>query len=138
MKHLPRIVLSLALGLAAVGAWVASPSSGVVEAQQQQRSVWYRIEVRDRTAGTTDGWQRLGEGYAGTFPFMDDFQVTIRPGRGGAAITIRDGRSEVTSAISCTRERAPDKTALVASRRGGDQPPITVGITCSATRPAAH
>ena len=105
-----------------------------VQAQAAER-VWYRIEQVGPGTHPPSAWRLVGEGFAGTYPFVDDFEIDIRPVGGVVRVLVRDGVSRVEIPVSCTG-RGPRSAFLQASRTGGDQT-FRIGLTCSATEPAA-
>lgn len=125
------VLLSLGLGVAASGGWQQAEA-------QTAEVAWYRVVNEGRSAGTMNRWQRVGEGYAGTFPFLEDFEVDIRPRGPIIEAKVRDGRSRVTTAISCTSDRGPRQAMLRATRDGEGQAVIMVLIQCAATEPTVR
>ena len=123
-------------GSLAIGALVIA-AVGVQSTARAQRvdTVWYRVVNVNQNSGTMPRYQRLGEGYAGTFPFMDDFQISIRPQGGLINITVRDGASRVTSSVSCAAPNAPRRRSMEATRTTQDSARITVDVLCSASEP---
>ena len=106
--------------------------------------VWYRVVNEGRSAGTMPQWERLRQNYDATFPFIDGFEVQIRPqGTTAAAAAIVDRGARTVSAVNCTAPRYPRRGALMYRRDGTDQPgadrpTIVVALACSATRPEAR
>ena len=80
----------------------------------------------------------MGVGAAATFPFLEDFEVDVRPNGEAIHIKVRDGQSQVLSVISCTRPNAPRSAMLLANREGDGQPVIMVAVQCSATEPSVR
>jgi hypothetical protein len=122
---------ALALGalvLAAVGAQSTARA-------QRVDTAWYRVVNVNQTSGTMARFQRLGEGYTGTFPFMDNFEISIRPQGALINITVADGASRVTSSLSCTMPNAPRRGSLQATRTARDSARIMVDVLCSASEP---
>jgi hypothetical protein len=130
-----RVVLVFALVVS--GVLVESQVQSEVSAQPSEVA-WYRLVVDGRSAGTMTRWRRVDAGAAATFPFMDDFEVNIRPANGAVNATVRDGQTQFTATISCIQPNAPRRAMLTADRAGDDQPVITVSLQCSATEPAAR
>lgn len=134
MNHRRMWTLGVLAALVGVLAWGA-----VTETHAQPPEVaWYRIVNEGRSAGTMTSWQRVGTGAASTFPFLDDFEVDIRPRGANVVAKVRDGRSEVSTVINCTQADAPRHAALRATRSGTDQPVIFVALKCSASAPAVQ
>jgi hypothetical protein len=120
----------------AIGALVIA-AVGLQSTARAQRvdTVWYRVVNVNRNSGTMPRYQRLGEGYAGTFPFMDNFEISIRPQGGVIKITVRDGASRVGSLVSCTAPNAPRRSVMEATRTTQDSARITLDVLCSASEP---
>lgn len=128
--------IGLVVVLAALGA-MAWSSSQPAEAQSGAVA-WYRIVNEGRSAGTMTSWRRVGQGAASTFPFLEGFEVNIRPVGDTVEASVHDGQARTSTVISCTSERVPPRAALRATRAGDGQPVIFVMMQCSATEPAAH
>lgn len=105
---------------------------------QRGEVAWYRVVNVGATSGTMERFQRVGEGYAGTFPFMDGFQVTIRPDRSTVNVVVTDGASRVTSTVSCAGANAPRRASLLATRTARDSARISIEVVCSAAEPPAR
>jgi hypothetical protein len=123
------------IGVLAALVGVLSWGAVAVTRAQPSEVAWYRIVNEGRSAGTMTSWQRVGAGAASTFPFLDDFEVDIRPRGANVVAAVRDGRSEVSTVINCTQRDAPRHTALRATRTGADQPVVYVALKCSASAP---
>ena len=133
------------LGALALSALLFGAHALVSDADAQaQDVVWYRVINQGRSAGTMAEWRRLGRGYGGTFPFVDDFEVQIRPeGATAATVEIRDRGARTRMPVDCTAPRNPRRGALMyrrdgEDRPGDDRPTIVVAVACSAERPEAR
>lgn len=133
------VAILFATGLFA--AWVSS------DAEAQNRQLWYRIVNEGRSAGTMAAWQPLTRTVSATFPFVDDFQVTLQPQSGLANVVIADGRTRVTTSVSCAGQ-VPDHAVLRSTRgeadqashdatAGARQSTIVVMVRCATSAPAA-
>jgi hypothetical protein len=125
---------SLALGALLIAA------IGIQSTARAQRvdTAWYRVVNVGQSSGTMARFERLGQGYTGTFPFMDNFQISIRPDGQNITLTVADGASRVISALSCTAANAPRRSKLVATRATQGSAQIVVDVQCSATEPPAR
>lgn len=135
-----RMIRKSGWSLAVVLLGAAALTSVRVPAAQAQAPevAWYRVIREGQRAGTMPAWQRVGVGYAGTFAFMENFEVDVRPQPGGIVRTlVHDGASRVETAISCTGDRFPRRSMLRATRDGAGQSTIIVATMCSATQPPA-
>ncbi|MFT5357801.1 MAG: hypothetical protein ACI9KE_005038 [Polyangiales bacterium] len=132
------LVVLLAVGL--FFAWTSS------NAEAQNRQLWYRIVNEGRSAGTMAAWRPLTRTVSATFPFVDDFQVTLQRQDDVALVVIADGRSRLTTSVSCAGE-VPDHAILRATRgevdqarhsasAGARQSTIAVMVRCAASEPA--
>lgn len=144
MNRMFKTVGAGLLVLLAVGLFSAWASSNA-EAQNQQ--IWYRIVNEGRSAGTMAAWLPLTRTVSATFPFVDDFQVTLQPENGVANVVIADGRSRLTTSVSCAGE-LPDHAILRATRgevdqarhtatAGARQSTIAVMLRCATSAPSA-
>ncbi len=131
-----RIVVTLALVAGAAWAIAGTPAPG---AAQEANVAWYRIVNQGRSAGTMARWRRVGpQGATHTFPFMEGFEVAVRPSGDTVSAVVHDGRSLVSSTVSCSRPGGPQRAMLLATRDGADQPTIMVLLECSATEPVVR
>lgn len=123
---------SMVLGAHLSDAVQAQPSAPAGEV------VWYRIVNQGRSAGTMARWARVGEGAAATFPFLDNFEVDIRPAGDVVNATVRDGQTQFVTSVSCTRPNAPHRVAVATNRIGDNLPVISLALQCSATEPSVR
>jgi hypothetical protein len=105
---------------------------------QRGEVAWYRVVNVGATSGTMARFQRVGEGYAGTFPFMDGFEVNIRPDGSTVNVVVTDGPSRVTATVSCAGSNAPRRASLLATRTARDSARISIEVVCSAAEPPAR
>ena len=135
------LAVVFAAGLLAV---VAASS----DAEAQNRQIWYRIVNEGRSAGTMASWQPLTRTVSATFPFFDDFQVTLQRQDDVASVLLADGRSRTSTSVGCAGE-VPDHAVLRATRgeadqarhsaaAGARQSTIVVMVRCAASEPAAN
>ncbi|MFT5354013.1 MAG: hypothetical protein ACI9KE_001213 [Polyangiales bacterium] len=129
--------IAVVVALVASSLFLGFQSQSEVSAQAGEVA-WYRIVNQGRSAGTMPRWMRVGQGAAATFPFMDDFEVNIRPSDGLVNATIRDGQTQFMTTISCTRPNAPRRAMTITNRIGDDLPVIMVTLQCSDTQPVAR
>ncbi|RZO59279.1 MAG: hypothetical protein EVA89_16625 [Sandaracinaceae bacterium] len=134
-----RALLGLGIAIVmGVGFGIVAAEGGHGAEAQAADAVWYRIVNEGRSAGTMAEWRRVGEGAAATIPFMEGFEVNVRPVSGVVHATVHDGQARVSTAISCDSERSPRRAMLRATRAGADQPTVVVALQCSATQPPAR
>lgn len=100
---------------------------------QSAEVVWYRVVAVPGHA--MERYQRLDQPFSGTISFMEGFEINIRPEGEVATVTISDGASRTTAAISCTRANAPRRVTLQSTRTTPDTPTVVVDLRCSATEP---
>ena len=122
--------LVIGASLLAGGAFVQSAARA-----QTAEIAWYRVVNVGLSAGTMERYQPLGEGYAGTFPFMEGFEIRVRPEGDQVSIAVLDGTSVFLSFMSCTRPNAPRRASVVATRSTQGSARIGVDVRCSATEP---
>ncbi len=95
-----------------------------------------------------DRWQPLTRTVSVTFPFVDDFQVTISPENQIVNALISDGRTRLATTVSCSGDH-PDRATLRATRAAADQPrysstpapdtsTIIVMLRCASSEPPAN
>ncbi len=83
-----------------------------------------------------------------TFPFVDDFQVTILQENQIFTALISDGRARLATTVSCSGDH-PDRATLRATRAAADQPPYSstpapdtstfiVMLRCASSEPPAN
>ncbi len=121
--------------VAAIGIVVAA--SFIARARAQATEVaWYNVMIEGSGAPAPGPWRRVGEGYAATYPFVDDFEIDIRPAGDLIRAQIRDGHSRTETAIRCGTGGSPRRALLRTTRDGSDRV-FNVAVMCSATEPPA-
>ena len=126
--HVPTSLAIGALLIASVGARSTAFA-------QRPDMAWYRVVNSQGSAGTMPRYQRVGEGYTGTFPFMEGFEIRVRAEGDRVTVGVVDGTSISMSAMSCTRPDAPRRISFIASRSTQGSARIAVDVLCSATEP---
>jgi hypothetical protein len=137
--------------------WICPDAAGAVlvavvalsaaDARAQDPEVaWYRTvnfgsnpkATVPLTAGTMPAYQRVGEGYSGTFPFRDTLEISVRPKGDVTEVKVVDGTSVVRAVVSCTGAGLPRHTALWSNSTIPDSPVIMIDVVCSAVEPAVR
>jgi hypothetical protein len=138
----PRTFGALTLGAIALGlvarAWIPTAHAQTADAgAQAANTVWYRIVQVGPGAQPREPWRRLGPGFAGTYAFIDDFEIDIRavPNTAIVRARVRDGQAQIESVISCTEPNMPRLAIVNATRVGPNQRTFVIGVACSEREP---
>lgn len=143
-RTLSRIAAGVAIAIAA-SLLALAPSS---DASAQGQQIWYRIVNEGRSAGTMARWQPLSRTFSATFPFVDDFQVTLVRQDSVVNALVADGSTRVSTSVSCSGD-LPNRAVLRATRAAADQPrhsstpapdaaTIVVMLRCADSEPPAN